>query len=57
MTANQVAIVRAHMNTVGYVGIAMRGTVASGFAQAPDIWPDFALQIEIADPQPTGCAF
>jgi hypothetical protein len=57
INGDQVVIVRAHMNTVGYVGMAMRGTVVSGFAQAPDIGPDFAAQLESADPQPTGCAF
>jgi hypothetical protein len=55
--ASQVAIVRAHMNTAGYCGIAMRGTPTDGFAAAPDIGSGFAADVEHEDPQPTGCLF
>jgi hypothetical protein len=52
-----VVIVRAHMSNAGYNGTVMRGSVASGFALAPDIGPDFAAEAETAAPQPTQCLF
>lgn len=57
LRASQVAIVRAHMNTAGYRGTAMRGTPADGFAAASDIGPGFAAGVEREDPQPAGCLF
>ncbi len=47
-------IVRAHMNTEGYRGRALRGSVADGFG-ATEI-PDFAENVEAQDPQPPDCA-
>ena len=52
-----VLIVRAHMNVLGYGGMAMRGSVEGGFADAPDISPDFAASVENEDPKPDGCLF
>ena len=53
---NMVVIVRAHMNTTGYGGVAFRGSVETGFAstQLPE---GFADHIENQDPQPPPCAF
>ncbi len=55
--ADDVVIVRAHMNTGGYNGAVMRGTVAAGFVEAPDIGAQFAADVEDEDPQPTRCLF
>lgn len=55
--ADQVVLVRAHMNTGGYHGDAMRGSVAGGFVIAPDIGAEFAAEVEFEDPQPTRCLF
>ncbi|MBN2530932.1 MAG: hypothetical protein JXR76_31385 [Deltaproteobacteria bacterium] len=55
VSADDVIIIRAHINTVGYKGMAMRGSVNNGFEPAPDITPDFAADVESQDPQPDGC--
>jgi hypothetical protein len=55
--AAHVVIVRAHMNTSGYNGRALRGSVASGFAVAPDIDGSFAAGVEDEMPLPAGCLF
>jgi hypothetical protein len=55
VSADDVVIVRAHMNTVGYQGLAMRGSVNTGFESAPDITANFAADVESLDPQPDGC--
>ena len=55
--AARVVIVRAHMNTSGYNGRALRGSVESGFADAPDIDASFAAGVEDEMPLPTGCLF
>ncbi|HEY3498776.1 MAG TPA: hypothetical protein VGK73_28995 [Polyangiaceae bacterium] len=58
ITADTVVIVRAHMsNLSGYNGRVMRGSPGAGFADAPDITPDFAAGVEDDAPQPTGCDF
>jgi hypothetical protein len=46
-------VVRAHMNTVGYGGQALRGTPAGGFS-AVDLPDDFGDEIDEASPD---CAF
>lgn len=53
---DETVIVRAHMNTTGYGGQAMRGSVDEGFrpVELPD---DFAVDVEDQEPQPSGCAF
>ena len=55
--SDEIVIVRAHMNNLGYGGAAMRGSVASGFEPAPDITGDFAPEVETLDPQPPWCPF
>ena len=56
--ADTVVIVRAHMNNPDeYNGAAMRGSVAAGFEAASDLDPDFAAELENADPQPEACLF
>lgn len=63
--ADETVIVRAHMNTSGtsdgngdgYGGMAMRGTVAGGFAADPTIGPSFAAKLAEMQPLPDGCAF
>ena len=53
---DEIVIIRGHMNTTGYGGIALRGTVAEGFATS-EIPPGFATGVDIQEPQPTACAF
>ena len=53
--ADQRVFVRAHMNPSGYVGDALMGTPAGGFAAASDV--EFPASLETAEPQPDGCAF
>jgi hypothetical protein len=53
----QEVVVRAHMNSAGYNGTALRGSVAGGFAAAPDVGPDFAAAVETEEPQPEQCMF
>jgi hypothetical protein len=55
--ADDVVLVRAHMNVGGYNGQVMRGTAAGSFVPAPDIDRTFAAGVEVADPQPTDCQF
>jgi hypothetical protein len=57
VTDNDVVVVRAHMSNGGYNGQVMRGSVAQGFAEAPDIDNTFATDVESEDPQPQGCLF
>jgi len=51
-----VVLVRAHMHPGGYGGQALRGSAQDGFA-AVSVGVDFAAEVEILEPQPTGCAF
>ncbi|MBI9051007.1 MAG: hypothetical protein JEZ00_16415 [Anaerolineaceae bacterium] len=51
-----VVIIRAHMNTGGYAGKAMQGTLQSGFNEV-ELLPDFAANVENEPPLPTDCAF
>jgi hypothetical protein len=55
--ADESVVVRAHMNTDGYNGMAMRGTAAASFVDAPDVDEDFAADIEDDEPQPGECLF
>lgn len=48
--------VRAHMNTGGYGGMALRGSVQAGFEPA-DLDPDFAPGLADEPPLPEDCAF
>ena len=49
-------IVRAHMNDSGYGGVAMRGSVMTGFTPT-ELPPAFAGDVEEQQPNPQGCAF
>lgn len=53
---DEIVIVRAHMNIVGYEGVVYRGSAEGGFdaAELPD---DFAENVGRQEPQPSGCAF
>lgn len=51
-----VVIVRAHMHTGGFGGVAMLGSAVYGFTSA-DIPPDFASHVITENPLPDGCAF
>ena len=55
-TADQVVIIRAHMNNTGYGAPAMRGSVESGFTRTAQT-KDFAADVAKQEPQPTSCAF
>jgi hypothetical protein len=57
VTADDVVIVRAHMNVGGYNGVARRGSAATEFVEAPDIDSDFAAGVEDEPPLPAGCLF
>jgi len=50
------AWVRAHMNTSGYGGAALKGSVKSGFTAAT-LPPGFAADAATQAPLPDGCAF
>jgi hypothetical protein len=54
--ADQTVWVRAHMNTGGYGGAAMKGSAADGFAPS-ELSPDFAAGLAKQEPLPDGCAF
>jgi hypothetical protein len=56
MTAKEEVIVRAHMNSSGYGGRAMRGSADTGFRPV-DLDRDFAISLEKQAPLPDGCAF
>jgi hypothetical protein len=51
-----VVFVRAHMNTVGYGGQVLKGSVASGF-ESVEVRADFASDAETQLPLPEDCAF
>ena len=51
-----VVFVRAHMNTTGYGGQVLRGTVRGGFGPV-EVEPGFASGLERIPPQPEDCAF
>lgn len=56
IAADETVIVRAHMNTGGYGGAALRGSVDAGFeAYRPE--PAFAAALASRDPLPEGCDF
>ena len=54
--ADDIVYVRAHMNTLGYVGDVLRGTVNTGFRRVEKV-PHFDKSIETQKPLPNGCAF
>ena len=56
ITADEIVVVRAHMNPGGYGGAAMRGSVSEGFARAEPP-AGFAPGVEELTPLPASCAF
>ncbi|MEM9946410.1 MAG: hypothetical protein AAF810_10145 [Cyanobacteria bacterium P01_D01_bin.36] len=56
MGADEVVIVRSHMEPTGYQPQAMKGSFTTGFSPAT-LAPDFALELAETEPLPTGCAF
>jgi hypothetical protein len=50
-------VVRAHMSNAGYGGIAIIGSISSGFAADPSVSAALAPELADAPPQPTSCAF
>lgn len=56
IAANQVVIIRAHMNTSGYGTTVYKGSVLNGFTENT-LTPDFANQLASLEPLPTNCAF
>lgn len=56
ISGQQEIIIRAHMNTSGYGGIQLRGSVKAGFEKISGN-NDFALHLEKKLPLPTNCAF
>ncbi len=54
--ADQVLIIRGHMNNYGYGSSVMKGSVNDGFLK-DTISSDFAIELASADPQPPKCAF
>lgn len=53
---DQVVIIRAHMNQAGYGGVVRKGSIDSGFV-ITKLPSDFAPEVEIELPLPTGCNF
>lgn len=56
IAADEVVYVRAHMNTVGYGGLLMKGTAQEGFKPA-EVEAGFGSGLEHIPPQPEDCAF
>jgi hypothetical protein len=56
IAADEAVYVRAHMNTVGYGGIVMKGTVQDGF-QPVEVEAGLGSGLERVPPQPENCAF
>jgi len=56
IASNSIVYVRAHMNTNGYGGSALKGTVEGGF-DIVALEPNFAAEVESQQPLPEGCDF
>jgi len=56
IASNMIVYVRAHMNTGGYGGSVLKGTVENGFNPVV-LEPGFAADVELQQPLPDGCAF
>jgi len=53
---DQIVLIRAHLNTLGYGGQALRGSIAEGFTPF-EVEADFAAALEDQPPLPQGCDF
>jgi len=56
IAADAVVYVRAHMNTSGYGGTVVQGTVQDGFKPV-EVETGFGSDLERIPPQPEDCAF
>ena len=56
IAADTVVYVRSHMNTTGYGGTVMKGTVQDGFKPV-EVEAGFGFGLERITPQPEDCAF
>lgn len=56
VSADTLVYVRAHMNTTGYGGQVMKGTVQGGF-EPVEVEASFGTDLERVPPQPEDCAF
>ena len=56
ISSDAIVYIRAHMNTGGYGGQTLKGSVSSGFEPFA-LQSDFALEVESQQPLPDGCAF
>ena len=56
IAADAIVYLRAHMNTLGYGGVVMKGTVQGGFEPA-EVEAGFGSDLERIPPQPEDCAF
>lgn len=56
IAADEIVIVRAHMNTGGYGGVARRGSVEAGFEDDRSL-EGFAPELASREPLPRGCDF
>ena len=55
--ADHPVIVRAHLNSGGYGGRALRGALGGGAFEAADLPAGFAAAVEQQEPLPEDCAF
>jgi len=55
--AGDEVVLRAHMNTTGYGGEALRGSVSAGFVFDPKIGEEFAANLATQEPLPTDCLY
>jgi hypothetical protein len=53
---DELVYVRAHMNSLGYVGDVLVGSIAKGFVISTTT-PNFSSKIETQKPLPTGCLY
>ena len=56
ISETDIVYVRAHMNTLGYVGDVMKGSVSSGFKVVTEL-PTFSKKLEKQMPLPNGCLY
>lgn len=54
--ADSIVYIRAHMNSAGYGGLVLRGSVHSGF-ESVEMEAGFGSALERLPPQPEDCAF
>jgi hypothetical protein len=55
IASDQRLVARGHGHPFGYGGVAMSGSMATGFTADPSITADFASTVETQEPLPTEC--